>query len=124
MEKAKLEEYSAELGKTLGEALLTPTKIYVKPILSLIDAVEVHSIAHITGGGFIENIPRSIPKGLTAKIEKSTVRVPPVFRLTRSSVVAFRYRRQRLLRSRAATSIWLATDSLSCKVICRSCKSS
>lgn len=81
MEKDKLDEYSAELGKTLGEALLTPTKIYVKPILSLIDAVEVHSIAHITGGGFIENIPRSIPKGLTAKIEKSTVRVPPVFRL-------------------------------------------
>ena len=81
MEKTKLEEYSAELGKTLGEALLTPTNIYVKPILSLIDAVEVHSIAHITGGGFIENIPRSIPKGLTAKIEKSAVRVPPVFRL-------------------------------------------
>ena len=81
MEKEKLDEYSAELGKTLGEALLTPTMIYVKPILSLIDAVEVHSIAHITGGGFIENIPRSIPKGLTAKIEKSAVRVPPVFRL-------------------------------------------
>ncbi len=81
MEKTKLEEYSAELGKTLGEALLAPTMIYVKPILSLIDAVEVHSIAHITGGGFIENIPRSIPKGLTAKIEKSAVRVPPVFRL-------------------------------------------
>jgi phosphoribosylformylglycinamidine cyclo-ligase len=81
MEKEKLDEYSAELGKTLGEALLTPTKIYVKPILSLIDAVEVHSVAHITGGGFIENIPRSIPKGLTAKIEKSAVRVPPVFRL-------------------------------------------
>lgn len=81
MEKDKLDEYSIELGKTLGEALLTPTNIYVKPILSLIDAVEVHSIAHITGGGFIENIPRSIPKGLTAKIEKSAVRVPPVFRL-------------------------------------------
>ena len=81
MEKETLGEYDAELGKTLGEALLTPTNIYVKPILSLIEAVEVHSIAHITGGGFIENIPRSIPKGLTAKIEKSAVRVLPVFRL-------------------------------------------
>ena len=81
MEKDKLDEYSAELGKTLGEALLTPTMIYVKPVLSLIETVEAHSIAHITGGGFIENIPRSIPKGLTAKIEKSAVRVPPVFRL-------------------------------------------
>ena len=81
MEKETLGEYNAELGNTLGEALLTPTNIYVKPILSLIEAVEVHSIAHITGGGFIENIPRSIPKGLTAKIEKSAVRVLPVFRL-------------------------------------------
>ena len=81
MEKTKLDEYSAVLGKTLGEALLTPTMIYVKPVLALIDAVEVHSIAHITGGGFYENIPRSIPKGLTAKIDKSAVRVLPVFRL-------------------------------------------
>ena len=81
MEKETLGEYDAELGKTLGEALLTPTNIYVKPILSLIEAVEVHSIAHITGGGFVENIPRSIPKGLTAQIKKSAVRVLPVFRL-------------------------------------------
>ena len=81
MEKTKLDEYSAELGKTLGEALLTPTSIYVKPVLALIDAVEVHSIAHITGGGFYENIPRSIPKGLTATIEKEAVRVLPIFRL-------------------------------------------
>ena len=81
MEKTKLDEYSAELGKTLGEALLTPTSIYVKPVLALIDAVEVHSIAHITGGGFYENIPRSIPKGLTARIEKEAVRVLPIFRL-------------------------------------------
>lgn len=81
MEKSKLDEYSAELGKTIGEALLTPTNIYVKPVLALIDAVEVHSIAHITGGGFYENIPRSIPKGLTAKIEKEAVRVLPIFRL-------------------------------------------
>jgi phosphoribosylformylglycinamidine cyclo-ligase len=81
MEKTKLDEYSVELNKTLGEELLTPTSIYVKPVLELIDTVEVHSLAHITGGGFYENIPRSIPKGLTARIEKSAVRVLPVFRL-------------------------------------------
>jgi phosphoribosylformylglycinamidine cyclo-ligase len=81
MEPETLAQYSAELGKTLGEELLTPTRIYVKPVLALIDAIEIHSIAHITGGGFYENIPRSIPKGLTAKIEKSAVRVLPVFRL-------------------------------------------
>lgn len=81
MERAKLDEYLPELGKTLGEELLTPTKIYVKPVLSLIEQVEIHSIAHITGGGFIENIPRSIPKGLSARIEKSSVCVLPIFRL-------------------------------------------
>ena len=81
MEKAKLAEYSAELGKTLGEELLTPTSIYVKPVLELIEKTDVHSIAHITGGGFYENIPRSIPKGLTARIEKNAVRVLPIFRL-------------------------------------------
>ena len=81
MERAKLDEYLPELGKTLGEELLTPTKIYVKPVLSLIEQMEIHSIAHITGGGFFENIPRSIPKGLSARIEQSSVRVLPVFRL-------------------------------------------
>jgi phosphoribosylformylglycinamidine cyclo-ligase len=81
MERTNLDEYSVDLGKTIGEELLTPTNIYVKPVLTLIDAVEVHSIAHITGGGFYENIPRSIPKGLTARIEKRAVRVLPVFRL-------------------------------------------
>ena len=81
MEKTKLDQYNTDLGKTIGEELLTPTNIYVKPVLALIDAVEVHSIAHITGGGFYENIPRSIPKGLTAQIEKSAVRVLPIFRL-------------------------------------------
>ena len=84
MERTKLHEYSAELGKTFGEELLTPTNIYVKPVLALIDAVDVHSIAHITGGGFYENIPRSIPKGLTARIEKHAVRVLPIFRLLQS----------------------------------------
>lgn len=81
MEKANLNQYHADLGKTLGEELLTPTNIYVKPVLTLIDAVEVHSIAHITGGGFYENIPRSIPKNLTARIVKRNVRVLPIFRL-------------------------------------------
>ena len=68
-------------GKTSGETLLTPTKIYVKPILALIEAVAVKGISHITGGGFYENIPRSIPKGLGAKIERSAVKVLPIFDL-------------------------------------------
>lgn len=81
MQRDKLDEFLPELGKTLGEELLTPTRIYVKPVLSLIERVEVHSIAHITGGGFFENIPRSIPKGLSVRIEKKNVRVLPIFRL-------------------------------------------
>ena len=84
MERGRLDEYMPELGKTLGDALLTPTNIYVKPVLSLIEHADVHSVAHITGGGFIENIPRSIPKGLSARIEKKSVRVLPVFRLLQS----------------------------------------
>ena len=68
-------------GKTIGETLLTPTRIYVKSILSLIEKVEVKGISHITGGGFYENIPRSIPDGLGAKIKKSDVRVLPIFDL-------------------------------------------
>ena len=68
-------------GRTLGEALLAPTKIYVKPVLALLDAVEVKGISHITGGGFYENIPRSIPKGLSARIERKNVKVLPVFEL-------------------------------------------
>ena len=72
----------AELGgKGLGETLLTPTKIYVKPILALIDQVDVKGISHITGGGFYENIPRSIKKGLGARIKKSDVRILPIFNL-------------------------------------------
>ena len=70
----------AELGgRTIGEALLTPTRIYVKSILALIEKVAVKGISHITGGGFYENIPRSIPDGLGAKIEKAAVRVLPIF---------------------------------------------
>ena len=68
-------------GKSLGETLLTPTKIYVKPVLALLKEVAVKGISHITGGGFYENIPRSIPDGLGAKIDRSKVKVLPVFDL-------------------------------------------
>ena len=68
-------------GKTLGETLLTPTKIYVKPVLALLEAVKVRAISHITGGGFYENIPRSIPEGFGAEIVKSSVKVLPIFDL-------------------------------------------
>ncbi len=84
MERKTLDEFKPELGKTLGEELLTPTRIYVKPVLSLIGKVEVHSAAHITGGGFYENIPRSLPAGLSARIEKQSVRVLPIFKLLMS----------------------------------------
>ncbi len=68
-------------GKGLGEVLLTPTKIYVKPVLALLKEVEVKGISHITGGGFYENMPRSIPKGLGVKIRKEDVKVLPIFSL-------------------------------------------
>lgn len=71
-------------GQSLGEALLTPTKIYVKPVLSLLEKLEVKGISHITGGGFYENIPRSIPDGLGAKINKSDVRIHPLFEIIAS----------------------------------------
>ena len=68
-------------GKTIAETLLVPTKIYVKPVLALLDEVDVKGISHITGGGFYENIPRSIPDGLGARIERSAVKVLPIFDL-------------------------------------------
>jgi phosphoribosylformylglycinamidine cyclo-ligase len=68
-------------GKTIAETLLEPTKIYVKPVLALLEQVDVKGISHITGGGFYENIPRSIPDGLGAKINKSDVKVLPIFDL-------------------------------------------
>ena len=78
----RLYEKREELGgKTVAETLLTPTRIYVKSILALISEVDVKGISHITGGGFYENIPRSIPKGLTALIDKSAVKVLPIFDL-------------------------------------------
>ena len=81
VERADLGARIPELGQTLGAALLTPTKIYVKPVLSAIQAAEVHGISHITGGGFYENIPRAIPAGLCARIEKAAVRRLPIFSL-------------------------------------------
>ena len=68
-------------GKSVGETLLTPTKIYVKPILSLLEKAAVRSVSHITGGGFYENIPRSLPDGLGARIERSSLRTLPIFDL-------------------------------------------
>jgi len=68
-------------GRSLGDTLLTPTKIYVKPVLALLDAVEVLGLSHITGGGFFENIPRCLKPGLTARIDKAALRTPPVFGL-------------------------------------------
>ena len=77
-----LKETPAELeGRTLGEALLAPTKIYVKPVLAVLEQVAVRGISHITGGGFYENIPRSLKKGCCAKIKKSDVRTPGLFAL-------------------------------------------
>ena len=79
VEHADLGAYVDELGCTLGEELLRPTKIYVKPVLAAMDAADVHGVSHITGGGFYENIPRCIPDGLCAKIDKSSLRTPPIF---------------------------------------------
>ena len=80
VEKGGLDRRYADLGQTLGETLLTPTRIYVKPVLALLKAgVRIRSISHITGGGFYENIPRSLAEGMTARIERSAVRVPPIF---------------------------------------------
>ncbi len=76
--KAPVEELH---GASLGETLLAPTRIYVKPVLAVMKEVTLKGISHITGGGFYENMPRSIPKGLGVKIEKSAVRVPPIFSL-------------------------------------------
>ena len=78
-----LDRFAEELGgKTLGETLLTPTRIYVKPVLAVLDAgINVKSISHITGGGFYENIPRCLPKDKKAVIEKSAVKVLPIFDL-------------------------------------------
>lgn len=76
-----LNAYIEDLGTTLGQALLTPTKIYVKPVLALLEKINVKSIAHITGGGFYENLPRALPEGKRAVINKNDVKVLPIFNL-------------------------------------------
>ena len=81
VEHADLGAYVDELGCTLGEELLRPTKIYVRPVLAVVEAADVRGISHITGGGFYENIPRCIPDGLCAKIEKKALHIPPIFPL-------------------------------------------
>ena len=79
--KENLNEYVESLGCTVGEALLKPTKIYVKPILKLIEQVKVKGISHITGGGFYENMPRMLRDGVALKINKNSYEVPPIFKL-------------------------------------------
>lgn len=85
IESADLNKRYDELdGAAIGETLLTPTKIYVKPMLALFDKVRVKSVAHITGGGFYENIPRSLPDGVGVKINREDIKVLPIFRLLAS----------------------------------------
>ena len=81
IDEKNVNKYYNELGATLGETLLTPTRIYVKPVLEAIQAADVKAISHITGGGFYENIPRMLKDGMTAKIEKAAVPVLPIFPL-------------------------------------------
>ena len=81
VENADLNEYRDELGCTLGEALLTPTTIYVKPVLRCLEVADVKGISHITGGGFYENLPRCLPDGLTARIRKAELKTPAIFHL-------------------------------------------
>ena len=84
VENTDLNKHYDELGTTLGEALLAPTVLYVKPVLAAIEAAEVHGVSHITGGGFYENLPRCMPEGLGAKINLKDLRVPPIFKLLQS----------------------------------------
>ncbi len=79
--ESNLSRYDTDLGANLGDVLLTPTKIYVKAIMQLLEVVNVKSISHITGGGFYENIPRSLPNGISVKIERNAVDVLPIFKL-------------------------------------------
>ena len=81
VEHSDLTIHRDELGESLGEALLRPTKIYVKPMLALMEALTVKAVSHITGGGFYENIPRSLPQGCAARISLDRLAVPPLFRL-------------------------------------------
>ena len=82
--KETINEYVEDLGMTVGEAFLKPTKIYVKPILKLIEQVKVKGISHITGGGFYENMPRMLREGVSLKIDKNSYEVPAIFKLIQS----------------------------------------
>ncbi len=81
VERADLGKVYDELGAPLGETLLTPTRIYVQPVLAVMEALPVHGLSHITGGGFYENIPRCLPDGLRARVEKASLKTPPIFPL-------------------------------------------
>ena len=81
VERADLGAYCDELGTTLGRALLEPTKIYVKPLLAALEAADIRGVSHITGGGFYENIPRAVPDGLCARIDRAAIKIPAVFSL-------------------------------------------
>jgi len=85
IESKVVEQYYDELGMTLGEALLTPTRIYVKQLLALSEVLTVKSASHITGGGFFENIPRALPEGMAAVIDKAAVRPQPIFDVIRKA---------------------------------------
>ena len=84
VEHANLTLHCEDLGQTLGEALLTPTRIYVKPVLRCMEEATVKGVIHITGGGFFENIPRCLPEGLAAKIDKAAFKTPPIFAMLQS----------------------------------------
>ena len=81
VERADLGAYCDELGTTLGKALLEPTKIYVKPLLAALETADIRGVSHITGGGFYENIPRAVPDGLCARIDRAAIKIPAVFSL-------------------------------------------
>ena len=85
VEHCDLGKVIPDLGMTLGEALLAPTRIYVKPVLAAIAEADVRGISHITGGGFYENVPRSLPQGLCAKIDKAAIRTPEIFRFLQTA---------------------------------------
>lgn len=85
VEKSDIRTTVPELGRSIGEALLEPTKIYVKPMLRLMEEISVKSVSHITGGGFYENIPRSLPAGVSARIKKSSVKTPPLFEIIKKA---------------------------------------
>ena len=84
VEHANLNLHCEDLGQTLGEALLTPPRIYVKPVLRCMEEATVKGVSHITGGGFFENIPRCLPEGLAAKIDKAAIKTPPIFAMLQS----------------------------------------